>query len=380
MKLFRLFLLLGISLTFLSGCQNTSGTESTQETTEEIPAKTEFKDSLADAFQSMNEPVQKKVIPFFENEGELEMSDIVYDGKRVDLEQFRNRPLITNNPLRRAKIFNFAWENEIVVHTLEEFIQALGSNRTIIVSPGIYIFRDVDVGVGGIDNPKAEALDHLSEFYDNSTIHDVNNLTIIGKGKFPPAFLQPDGYSHVMRFQNCRNVYLNNLILGHHPEAGWCMGGVLFAQNCEQMRIENTVLFGSGTEGLSLITVEDFTLSYSWITQCTEQFSSFSHVRNVILDNSLISNNSPELRGFAIFDAEVLFRNTEIDQPEIEFHYDRKEYTDAYNEFFVLDDYDYAEWYADLEDIKLIEPKLEASIIKFEDCTLNHQPIDGEIL
>lgn len=186
--------------------------------------------------------------------------------------------------LKDLKKQEFRYDNIRRVTNITEFIQALGNNTVIIVDSGKYVFTDSHILGSEEDKSNLDRFDTLSEHYDDTYIHDLDNLVILGTDKSPPVFLQPDDYNHVMKFRNIRNLYMQNLKLGH-LYGGYCVGGVILIHNGENVTLDHMELFGSGTEGLSLIDVINFTVSNSLITKSTEQLSTFSNVQNAKIDN-----------------------------------------------------------------------------------------------
>lgn len=183
----------------------------------------------------------------------------------------------------------------IEVSTVHELIKALGSNRTIVVKPGVYVWRDGDVL--GYAKP-AESYDKLSKHWRDGTIVGVDNLAIVGEGT-GPRILQPDSYDHVLAFQNVTGLTLYNLVLGHHVDRGWCAGGVLRIIGARDVVIDGLEMFGSGTEGLTLTNVEDLEVRKSVVWGCSEQLSTVFDSKNVAITDTIFRDNGPELlRGF----------------------------------------------------------------------------------
>lgn len=269
------------------------------------------------------------------------------------------------------------------VYSIQEFIEALDNNTVIIVKPGDYTFTDSDI-LGEDPEDEWSGVDDfgaLSDFYDETYIENIHDLAIIGElgglernsgaDEDRPRFIQPDGYNHVMKFMNVENLFMQNLFLGHDTP-GYCMGGVLLVHNGVNIRLDNIVFSGSGTEGLSLIDVETLRVTNSLITESSEQLSSFSNVVDAVFENCVFKDNEITLRGFAIYYSEIKFINTEIDENQWPFYHNPYEYTSDYDELFYLDDYDFGEWYVNREEDPFSN-NLEGSYIEFEECTINEE-------
>ena len=112
------------------------------------------------------------------------------------------------------------------------------------------------------------------------TIRNVKNLKIVGRhGMFPPPrILARPRYAYVLNFEECNNIKLENLILGHSPNPGHCTSGVIGATNCANLTLDHCDLFGCGTEGLTLTNVQDMTFHNSTIRDCTYGIMTISTV------------------------------------------------------------------------------------------------------
>lgn len=266
---------------------------------------------------------------------------------------------------------------EVRVTNIEEFIKALASNTTILVESGNeYIFTDSDILGDEEAQEKLSKLDTLSEYYDGTYIHDISNLVIKGIGETPPTFLQPDGYNHVLKFRNVENIEIENIKMGHSPELGHCRGGVILFENGENIKLNKLELFGSGTEGMSIMNVENFTIKNSLITKCTEQLSTFSHVTNAVISNCRFAENEICLRGFAIYKSTIEFIDSEIDE-KYPFYLDVSEYEGStYDQLFCVDEFDAGTWYSNYEFYTL----MRASFITFKNTMINGDLVNGEMI
>ncbi|MEO1723197.1 MAG: TIR domain-containing protein [Pseudomonadota bacterium] len=76
-------------------------------------------------------------------------------------------------------------------------------------------------------------------------------------------------YVDVLFFNNCREVLLSTLRLGHTKFDGYCTENVVGAQNCNQLHIDECQLFGCGAYGLQLNHCNDFQMIGGSIYECT---------------------------------------------------------------------------------------------------------------
>ena len=153
---------------------------------------------------------------------------------------------------------------EVTVSTAEELIAALGSNKKILLEEGIYNLTTANPS--NINN----SLVSFIEAYDGPelTLNGVHNLTIQGAGDKQSEIIIEPRYAWVMNFKNCSNIYLSNLHVGH-TEGGYCEGGVFAFESSSGIKIEDTLMYGCGTYGLSLSEVSDMSVVNSSIYECT---------------------------------------------------------------------------------------------------------------
>ena len=151
----------------------------------------------------------------------------------------------------------------ISVNSAEELLNAIGSDRTIVLAPGDYVLSDV----------RDRHMDFIRwdpEFDGKTiTVRNVKNLKIIGDRKKPTRLLVRPRYAYVLNFEDCRNVQLENLVMGHSPDSGYCASGVVGATKCTDLALRNCDLFGCGTEGLTLTKVTNMVFHNSTIRDCT---------------------------------------------------------------------------------------------------------------
>ena len=151
----------------------------------------------------------------------------------------------------------------IEVCNVEEFLEAIGSDRVLVLAPGQYVLSEV----------KDRQMDFVrwDPNFDGKTltIRNVKGLKIVGKGEKPVRLVVRPRYVFVLHFEDCEDVQIVNLAMGHAPEEGGCDSGVLGATSCEGLIVRKCDLFGCGTEGLTLKNIRSFTFEDSCIRDCT---------------------------------------------------------------------------------------------------------------
>ncbi len=130
------------------------------------------------------------------------------------------------------------------------FLNAVGSHRTIIVEEGAKIILSF---ADDFPPPNDEGYFSWSREFDGAStlIQNVDNLAIVGEGDEPPSMLAEPRYVFVLMFENCRGVTLENLSLAH-TDGGYCTCGVFGLYYCEEESVNGCLLYGCGTEGLTV--------------------------------------------------------------------------------------------------------------------------------
>lgn len=152
----------------------------------------------------------------------------------------------------------------LVVDNAEEFVAALGSDRTIRLKGSTIYLSDLSPDKSG---PHFR----MSKEYDGYelVIFGVNNLKIVGMGKKPVKIITRPVYGDVLVFVNATNLTLENIEAGHGPEKGQCTGGVLNFAQCKNVTIQKSVLYGSGMEGITAEDVTNLACQNTVIKECT---------------------------------------------------------------------------------------------------------------
>jgi len=139
--------------------------------------------------------------------------------------------------------------NQIHVTTTDELLSAIASNTEIILDSEFYDLSTAsDYGTGYTDHY------YWSEEFDGPSlvITDVTNLTIRsadGNRKGCTLSAVPR-YANVLSFSRCNGITVSGLTAGHTVEPGYCMGGVLYFRNSDNILVENCGLYGCGILGV----------------------------------------------------------------------------------------------------------------------------------
>ena len=188
-------------------------------------------------------------------------------------------------------------QTQVTVTTADEFLKALAPNTEIIV--------DADL----IDWSKAAGYGRTNgEYYRWDDPYDgpqlvitgVSNLTIRGAGEDHTVNVLSavPRYAYVVMFENCSNIHVVGLTVGHTEEPGSCRGGVLGFRNSQDILIENCGLFGCGTIGVMGESSKNMQIINNDIYECSVAGVEFTNCDDVNVDGNTIRDiGTPEYPG-----------------------------------------------------------------------------------
>lgn len=159
-------------------------------------------------------------------------------------------------------------QETIHVSTVEEFLNALGPDREIVLDSELLLLTDApEYGNNWTDYYYWEA-----EFDGPSlVIRNVSNLTIRGDGDDRTAHTisAVPRYANVLTFENCDGVLLDGFTAGHTVEPGYCAGGVLMFRDSRNLLVNHCGLYGCGILGVNAFECEGIQVLNSDIYECS---------------------------------------------------------------------------------------------------------------
>ena len=188
------------------------------------------------------------------------------------------------------------------VSTMDEFLSAIGSERTIVLDEEFYdLTAASDYGTPGGENY------FWKESYDGPelVISNVHDLTIQGAAaegentaKYHLVSAEPR-YANVLSFQYCDNITLMNFTAGHTKEQGECCGGVFFFQNCSDIHVLSCRMYGCGILGIEAWNCYTLTVDSCEIYECSQGAVSLAQTDGARFSNMNIHDvPSPSVRFF----------------------------------------------------------------------------------
>lgn len=163
--------------------------------------------------------------------------------------------------------------NVVRVSDLNGFLAALAPNTVIeIDAEQLKLERAADYGFSyegaGYSWQKAD----LSEYM--LLIRDLDGLTIRSVAEGGTVVSTDALFADVLRFENCDDLTLVGLTLGHRAEVGGCQGDVLSLEGCNRVSLRGCELYGCGAVGINAYDCSELYLSGCTLRDC--QFSAMN--------------------------------------------------------------------------------------------------------
>ena len=170
----------------------------------------------------------------------------------------------------------------MTVNTEEQFINALGNDRTIELGADVHLNlsrilerEDWFSGVPGrawVTIAKSDGGSQptvISEYCNDGqqlVLKNMRNLVI--RGKHNSSIEVNPRYSFCLSLMNCSGCKVENLTIGH-TEGGYCDGGVIGVEGGSDNSIISCDLYGCGTYGIVTRETSDLLVSKTNIHDCT---------------------------------------------------------------------------------------------------------------
>ena len=185
---------------------------------------------------------------------------------------------------------------EVVVTTIDEFLEAIGPDRVIVLDGENFDLSKAE-NYGGIGTGYYSWEECLDGY--QLVIHDVNNLTIKALDPDPSAttFEALPRYANVIVFRNSYYVTVEGFTAGHTKDKGVCSGGVIYFDGCEFLTVENMRLYGCGDMGIDTFMCTGIDVINTEIYECSSGAVYFSMTNGIKFENCNIHDvPSPALR------------------------------------------------------------------------------------
>ncbi len=177
------------------------------------------------------------------------------------------------------------------VKTADELLRCIASDRTIkIMADTINLEESKLFSLKTADNLCQHEILGL-------VFPGIKNLTITGGlDKRTELFVNNSTYT-VLTFFDSENIKLENLRMGHHTSSD-CNGAVLAFVNCRKVNLDNLLLYGCGTQGITTCSMEQLNCKNTIIEDCAINALLLNGCKNSVFENCNFKNN--ELSGALI--------------------------------------------------------------------------------
>lgn len=179
----------------------------------------------------------------------------------------------------------------VEVSTAKEFLENIKSNTTIILNEGVYNLSEVDK----VDNKSVFKLEVFDGYEYN--ISSVSGLEIKAADNAEVTIVVEPRYANVLRFSNCEDITLSNIIAGHTVNQGDCTGGVIMLDKTTNTSIKDCKFYGCGTFGLIGYYGTDIQVSDTEIYECTYGAVDMTACKNAEFNSCIFR----DCNGFSLF-------------------------------------------------------------------------------
>lgn len=186
------------------------------------------------------------------------------------------------------------------VTTMDEFLAAIGPDRTVTLAKGTYNLSDAaDYGRSG--GSAWYRWEDVGDGYQ-LVLTGVDNLIIRGAG-LGETILQADPRdAEVLMLDKCFRVTLEDITLGHTQDPGFCSAGVVSVRSSMDVTLRRVGLYGCGSIGLSGTNTSDIHVTDCHIYDCSSTGIYLYRCDNARIQNTRLTDiGSRGEGGYAVF-------------------------------------------------------------------------------
>lgn len=183
-------------------------------------------------------------------------------------------------------------ERRIYVNSLKEFLDAIQNDVSIIVDiDNEFLFDDESFSnLPNFDSERNDLEPGIYNDYGALILNGFENINIEGASENPEDthFVEENVSAAVITLNNCRNIRLSNLKMGHKDE-GLCQESVIDIYNSQDISVNNCKLYGCGVNGIYISHSENVSVTNTEIYQCSEHvIVTMDTSKNIVLDNCIL--------------------------------------------------------------------------------------------
>jgi hypothetical protein len=140
-------------------------------------------------------------------------------------------------------------------------------------------------------------------------IKNLSSLALAGESG--AEIVIAPAYGWVLSFETCTGIRISGLVLGH-TKPGYCLGGVLRFERCDDTEISSCELYGSGTYGLGLERTTRFSISESVVRDCSYGLATIERCEDLLFASTTFKGTG-EFELFTVqASTHILFRECEF--------------------------------------------------------------------
>ena len=186
------------------------------------------------------------------------------------------------------------------VSSIDELLDAIAPNTLILLDEGEYELSSASTYGQADPSPYYSWTAREKDGYELE-IHNADNLSIFGSGMDKTTIAAGPRYANVLKFAGCRGLTLSELTAGHTKEPGFCQGGVVALEGCDEVSVLYCGLYGCGTTGVSAADCSDLSVAGCRIYECSGFAVNVTRCRNVrVTDNEVYRHGVREGQGAAV--------------------------------------------------------------------------------
>ena len=175
-------------------------------------------------------------------------------------------------PAAKPASESFGAQETVEVSSVSEFLDAIGSDREIVLRGGTYDLTDYMMQGGNESWYWRQVYGENGEdWFAELVICGVSNLTVRADGGVEIVALPR--YAAVLCFEECRGVTLSGFTAGHRDGPGECTGAVVNLFRCNDVNIGSCDLYGCGTYGVEADRTHGLTVRDTVIHDCSLDFA-----------------------------------------------------------------------------------------------------------
>jgi len=173
---------------------------------------------------------------------------------------------------------------QVVVSDIHELMGNIAPNTELILKDGTYDLSTLkDYGTGWTN------YHYWSEEFDGPALvlTGLDDLVIRSESGDPAKCIisAVPRYADVLKFKSCTNITVSGITAGHTVEPGYCTGGVLYYEDCDNVLVNNCGLYGCGILGVRAELCSAVAVTDCEIYECSLGGIQMGNVSGIRIDN-----------------------------------------------------------------------------------------------